>query len=621
MATLQLQTADNRVQGRLALVTGSSGGIGSACARALAADGCHIALHYSSSQAKAESLAGELRDKYPSQLFVTVAADLSDRDSTRTLVQRVLTQPEVAAKHEAISILVANAGLGRRIRDIQDIGEEDWDEMAEVNTRSQFVVTKGCLPGMRKQSWGRVILIGSIASRGGGLNGCHYAASKGALCSMGLNLATLLAPEGVTVNIVSPAMIGSTGMIPAPKQQTWSADTNLQSLMSTDPGLAIAGSIPVHRLGLPIEVSNVVSMFSKTGDSDGSPGSPPCRRCLEEHRECILAKSRRGGRRVRGIKSSGQRDKAPLRNDRSHDVSFAREGDVSNGDDAHDEGIPHGNRRPSDVLEHWQSPHAAANWPGDASGSIQEQAPLAGGSDGLEGRITSADLLNPSDALDLLAQVADLDTHERGGPSRSTGPSNNAQGVPADMIGSAAQYPPIAEGILPLSQASVLVHYHQRFHPFFPIAHKPIFDGEDVSEWIEKEEHLLTAILTVASKDDPAWAAVHEACSRHMESLMSKLIYTGSTTVGAVEAMLILAEWAPQHPQENAVIGCGKEDQGAWMLVGVAIRLGYLQRLEQTGLLLEKDVQSENFSRKRIAWAGTTLSSHQQHFSDVLSLL
>lgn len=152
--------------------------------------------------------------------------------------------------------------------------------------------------------------------------------------------------------------------------------------------------------------------------------------------------------------------------------------------------------------------------------------------------------------------------------------------------------------------------YQDHFHPFYPIAYKTIFDGEDVSEWIEKEEHLLTAILTVASKDDPTWALVHEACSRHMESLMSKLIYTGSTTVGAVEAMLILAEWVPQHPQENAVIGCGKEDQGAWMLVGVAIRLGYLQRLEQTGLLQDKDFQSQNFSRKRIAWAGkTSLSS------------
>lgn len=110
-----------------------------------------------------------------------MAADLKSRDSTRNLVYNVLNNDEVTSKHKAISILVANAGLGHRIRDVKDIQEDDWDEMMEVNTRSPFVITKSCLPGMRAQSWGRVILIGSIASRGGGLNGCHYAASKGAL--------------------------------------------------------------------------------------------------------------------------------------------------------------------------------------------------------------------------------------------------------------------------------------------------------------------------------------------------------------------------------------------------------------------------------------------------------
>lgn len=80
-----------------------------------------------------------------------------------------------------MSILVANAGLGRRIRDVADIEEDDWDEMFEVNARSQFVVVKACLKGMRAQGWGRVVLVGSIASKGGGLNGCHYAATKGAL--------------------------------------------------------------------------------------------------------------------------------------------------------------------------------------------------------------------------------------------------------------------------------------------------------------------------------------------------------------------------------------------------------------------------------------------------------
>ncbi|KAJ0272075.1 hypothetical protein COL940_010644 [Colletotrichum noveboracense] len=214
-----IQNTDNRTQGRLALVTGASGGIGSSVAHALAAEGCDVALHYSSSQGKAEALAQELRAKYPSQLFVPFQADLSSRESTRNLVPSIFASSEVTQKHKAISILVANAGLGRRIRDPADIGEDDWDEMMEVNARSQFVVTKACLPGMRAQGWGRVVLVGSIASRGGGINGCHYAATKGALCR-----------------------------------------DDLEALRATDPGLAIAASVPVHRLGAPEEVANVVTM-------------------------------------------------------------------------------------------------------------------------------------------------------------------------------------------------------------------------------------------------------------------------------------------------------------------------------------------------------------------------
>ncbi|KAL2875247.1 hypothetical protein SGCOL_009537 [Colletotrichum sp. CLE4] len=265
MVQYSIRSTDNTTQGRLALVTGASGGIGSSVAHALAAEGCDVALHYSSSQAKADALAQELRDKYPSQLFVPFQADLSSRESTRNLVPSIFANGEIAQKHKAVSVLVANAGLGRRIRDPEDIGEDDWDEMMEVNARSQFVVTKACLPGMRSQGWGRVVLVGSIASRGGGINGCHYAATKGALCSMGLNLATFLAPEGVTVNIVLPAMIGATGMIATPKSTTWDSKDDLEELRSTDPGLAIAASVPVHRLGAPEEVSNVVVMFVKTG--------------------------------------------------------------------------------------------------------------------------------------------------------------------------------------------------------------------------------------------------------------------------------------------------------------------------------------------------------------------
>lgn len=128
-----------------------------------------------------EALSKDLLAKYPSQIFPCVSCDLSSRDDTRKLVDNILQNTTVSAKHKSIDILIANAGLGRRIRDPADIGEDDWDEVFEVNARSQFVVTKACLPGMRAQGWGRVVLVGSIASQGGGINGCHYAATKGSL--------------------------------------------------------------------------------------------------------------------------------------------------------------------------------------------------------------------------------------------------------------------------------------------------------------------------------------------------------------------------------------------------------------------------------------------------------
>ncbi|KAF4874429.1 3-oxoacyl-[acyl-carrier-protein] reductase FabG [Colletotrichum siamense] len=603
-----IQNTDNRTQGRLALVTGASGGIGSSVAHALAAEGCDVALHYSSSQGKAEALAQELRAKYPSQLFVPFQADLSSRESTRNLVPSIFASSEVTQKHKAISILVANAGLGRRIRDPADIGEDDWDEMMEVNARSQFVVTKACLPGMRAQGWGRVVLVGSIASRGGGINGCHYAATKGALCSMGLNLATLLAPEGVTVNIVSPDTT---------QLSTWDSRDDLEALRATDPGLAIAASVPVHRLGAPEEVANVVTI-----DYGGNPGIPPCRRCVREQKECVLATSRRGGRRPRKcvrLPDSDSTGAAPFPPGTTSTFdSVPAEGAASSEQPPGDDQKSSETNRPWSCSPEAETPGRAASWPGSGSQPNSPGGRSLQSAGDIEGHITSSDLLNPSDALNLLAQVADLDGD--GGTERNRKPSGSTtheDGTPRDHPSSKTlathHYPPISDGVLSLSVASrLLATYYEHYHPFFPVAHNCILSPPSIPFLTDSEPHLVTAIFTVVSKDEPSLSAVHEACSRHMETLISKLIYKGSTTVGAVEALLILAQWAPQRLQEKPTVGRGEEDEGAWMQIGVAIRLGYLQSLEQTGLLVDKQsALSEQFRRKRLVWAACYMSDRE----------
>ncbi|WAQ88696.1 hypothetical protein PtA15_10A115 [Puccinia triticina] len=266
---------DNDVSGRLGVVTGASGGIGSACARALAQEGCDLGLHYHSNPDSAAKLASELRAKHPAQTFTLHRANLSNREETQSLISSVLQAH--AERHRSISIIVLNAGLARRIRDVADISLQDWEDVIQVNCTSPFILLKSCLDDaggkMRTARWGRVVLIGSISSKGGGINGCHYAASKGALCSMGLNLARVLAPDNITVNCISPALIGDTGMVPAVQPPRPHGDPTSTgesgTLQLADIGTQLASTIPLGRLGHPSEVANVVVMLAKTGYMTG----------------------------------------------------------------------------------------------------------------------------------------------------------------------------------------------------------------------------------------------------------------------------------------------------------------------------------------------------------------
>ncbi|KAA1117423.1 hypothetical protein PGT21_006971 [Puccinia graminis f. sp. tritici] len=216
-------------------------------------------------------LVSELRGEFASQTFTAHRADMSNREETQGLITSVLAAH--TQRHDSIAILVLNAGLARRIRDIEEISLQDWDDVIQVNCTSPFVLLKNSLDDlggkMRKARWGRIILIGSISSRGGGINGCHYAASKGALCSMGMNLARVLAPDNITVNCISPALIGDTGMVPAVQPPSQDLSSNDQPHTQLDIGTVLASTIPLGRLGHPSEVANVVVMLAKTGYMTG----------------------------------------------------------------------------------------------------------------------------------------------------------------------------------------------------------------------------------------------------------------------------------------------------------------------------------------------------------------
>ncbi|KAL2006617.1 hypothetical protein VTN00DRAFT_9285 [Thermoascus crustaceus] len=237
----------NEIRGRLALITGASGGIGAACARQLAQRGVHLALTYSSNLAAITALVDELKSQYASLRISFHQVDVTSAQQ----IQDMFSQIDKEHGHRP-DILVSNAGYGKRIPQVWDISLEEFDYTINVNLRASFILVKGVVEHMKAQRWGRIVFMSSIAGYGGGINGCHYAASKGGMTGMMRNLSTRLAEYNVSVNDVAPAMIGDTGMIP-----------NAQAIPK------VAAGIPLGRLGTPEEVANVVSMLITTGYMTG----------------------------------------------------------------------------------------------------------------------------------------------------------------------------------------------------------------------------------------------------------------------------------------------------------------------------------------------------------------
>ncbi|KAJ1338052.1 3-oxoacyl-[acyl-carrier protein] reductase [Microdochium nivale] len=241
-------SVDNRVSGRLALITGASGGIGAACARALSQEGASLALTYFSHQESVDVLAKGLTAKCGDNRRITThKVDTSSVAALEQLFKEIREQHGQGAP----DILISNAGYGKRLPGIVDVTYDEFDHTLDVNLKASFVLSKLSIPHMEAEGWGRIVFISSIAAIGGGINACHYAASKAGLSGMMKNLARKHAKAGITVNDVAPAMIGETGMIP-----------DARSVEGT-PG--DVKNIPVGRLGTPEECANVVMMICKTG--------------------------------------------------------------------------------------------------------------------------------------------------------------------------------------------------------------------------------------------------------------------------------------------------------------------------------------------------------------------
>jgi 3-oxoacyl-[acyl-carrier protein] reductase len=217
------------LSGKAALVTGASGGIGGAIARALYAQGAGVALS-GTRQAALESVAGELGDRAQ-----VVPCDLSDPVESATLVARA------EAALGQVDILVNNAGLARDNLALR-MKDEEWDRVLAVNLTAGFRLARGALRGMMKRRWGRIISITSVAGTIGNAGQANYAASKAGLTGMTKALAREVATRGITANCVAPGLI----------------ETAMTEALDAPYREQLQANIPAGHLGVAADVAGAV---------------------------------------------------------------------------------------------------------------------------------------------------------------------------------------------------------------------------------------------------------------------------------------------------------------------------------------------------------------------------
>ena len=221
------------LSGKTALVTGATGGIGGAVARALHAQGANVVLSGTRESVLAE-LAGELGER-----AFAAAANLSDPDSVDGLVARA----EEAAGGP-LDILVANAGITRDGL-LMRMKDEDWDAVIKVNLESYFRLARAAVKGMMKRRSGRIIGMASVVGVTGNPGQANYAAAKAGLEGYSRALALEIGSRGITVNCVAPGFI----------------DTDMTKDLGDAARTALLAQVPVGRLGAPADIAAAVAFL------------------------------------------------------------------------------------------------------------------------------------------------------------------------------------------------------------------------------------------------------------------------------------------------------------------------------------------------------------------------
>jgi acetoacetyl-CoA reductase len=234
-------TTQKRLAGKVAVVTGSSRGIGKAIARALGAEGAIIGVHYCRGQEQADALAAEFeRNGCRVGVF---HADVAKAEDCHKMLQ------QAAKQLGPVDILVNNAGINRD-RSIRKMSAGEWDEVIQTNLNSVFHCSKAVLEPMIGRGWGRIINIASIIGQTGAYGQANYAAAKAGVIAFTKSVAQEVAKFGVTVNAICPGFV----------------DTDMVASMPQAAKDAVKGRIPLGRFGDADEVARLVRFLCTEGD-------------------------------------------------------------------------------------------------------------------------------------------------------------------------------------------------------------------------------------------------------------------------------------------------------------------------------------------------------------------
>ncbi len=225
---------------KTALVTGAAAGIGRACALRLAEEGMKIGV-LDLNLDGVEKVAQEIRDAGGEA--IALQGSIADRPQMEAAVA------QLREAFGPVTVVVNNAGISNFIP-FEELTDNDWDRMFEINTKGTFIVTQVVLPDMKAAGWGRVINISSSSAQSGSVEQVHYSASKGAVISMTRSLAQALGPYGITVNNIPPGAVMGTIMSEENKDRFKMPMETLKRM------------IPVGRTGVADDIANACAWLA-----------------------------------------------------------------------------------------------------------------------------------------------------------------------------------------------------------------------------------------------------------------------------------------------------------------------------------------------------------------------